>query len=98
VKEEGSEAFVVVEQKGIGRTLLWAGRERISSAGSWVSLLSWRWQQLQLQVEVEKTATNWNVDRAAVGDSVDSGYLIVVAGTVGIVEKAGGEAVVGGMS
>lgn len=47
-------------------------------------------------MKVEKTATNWNVDRAAVGDSVDSVDLIVVAGTVGIVEKAE-EAVVVGM-
>ena len=61
---------------------------------SWGSLPSWR-RQLQLQVkkvEVEKrTATNWNVDRAAAVDSVDSAVadLIVVVGTVGIVEKAG---------
>lgn len=34
VKEEGSGAFVVVEQKGTGRTLVWAGRGRISSVGS----------------------------------------------------------------
>lgn len=43
----------------------------------------------------KRTATNWNVDRAAVVDSVDSAVVdwIVVVGTVGIVEKAG-EAVV----
>lgn len=38
----------------------------------------------------KRTATNWNVDRAVAVDSADSAVvdLIVVVGTVGIVEKA----------